>query len=221
MNDQKWFCPSNGSSCYFYNSTSAAYSVHRSACQSLGGYLVAFNTGRLPADPTVCSAIACVAFSTFARRCHAVLPMQPRSSWLWRATTALSAAATASTTSGWRRSATNGTGTTAPALAMGSPATPTPTRTGGSYRRLDNVGELCTMPCLRVSCVHSTCCRRYDFLQQVADNPLWTCIIAYDSYSYDQARGKASLAAECCPCDAAEACQPADVAPYSVGWRAW
>jgi hypothetical protein len=49
MNDQKWFCPSNGSSCYFYNSTAAAYSVHKGACQSLGGYLVAFNTGRLPA----------------------------------------------------------------------------------------------------------------------------------------------------------------------------
>ena len=44
-NDQKWFCPGNSSSCYFYNSTTATYNVHRGACQSIGGYLVAFNTG--------------------------------------------------------------------------------------------------------------------------------------------------------------------------------
>jgi len=44
-NDQKWFCPANSSSCYFYNGTSAAYSVHRSGCQGMGGYMVAYNTG--------------------------------------------------------------------------------------------------------------------------------------------------------------------------------
>jgi hypothetical protein len=46
-NDQKWFCPANGTSCYWYNSTNAAYSDHRNACKGLGGYLVAFNTGEL------------------------------------------------------------------------------------------------------------------------------------------------------------------------------
>jgi hypothetical protein len=29
-------------SCYFYNSSSASYTVHRSACQQLGGTLVGF-----------------------------------------------------------------------------------------------------------------------------------------------------------------------------------
>jgi hypothetical protein len=46
-NDQKWFCPANGTSCYWYNSTTAAYSDHRNACKGLGGYVVAFNTGEL------------------------------------------------------------------------------------------------------------------------------------------------------------------------------
>ena len=45
--DQQWFCPSNGATCYFYNATGGYYSHHRSACASMGGYIVAYNTGEV------------------------------------------------------------------------------------------------------------------------------------------------------------------------------
>ena len=44
-NDQRWFCPSDGATCYFYNATGGTISDHRSACTSMGGYIVAYNTG--------------------------------------------------------------------------------------------------------------------------------------------------------------------------------
>jgi hypothetical protein len=44
-NDQQYFCPANGSSCYYYVSTSLTFNASRSNCQSRGGYLVAYNTG--------------------------------------------------------------------------------------------------------------------------------------------------------------------------------
>jgi hypothetical protein len=44
INDYTTFCPPNGASCYFYNRTTANYTVHKAACQARGGYLVAFNS---------------------------------------------------------------------------------------------------------------------------------------------------------------------------------
>jgi hypothetical protein len=44
-NDLSWFCPENGTSCYYYNAIPTAYDSHKAACQSLGGYIVALNTG--------------------------------------------------------------------------------------------------------------------------------------------------------------------------------
>jgi hypothetical protein len=43
-NSYSTFCPPNGASCYFYNRTTANYTVHKAACQARGGYLVAFNS---------------------------------------------------------------------------------------------------------------------------------------------------------------------------------
>jgi hypothetical protein len=43
-NDLYYFCPTNGSTCYFYNTTTAPYTTHKLACSNLGGYLVSWNT---------------------------------------------------------------------------------------------------------------------------------------------------------------------------------
>ncbi len=43
-NDLYYFCPTNGSTCYFYNTTTAPYATHKLACSNLGGYLVSWNT---------------------------------------------------------------------------------------------------------------------------------------------------------------------------------
>ncbi len=44
-NDQFYFCPANGSSCYYFVSTTLTFNASRTNCQSRGGYLVAYNTG--------------------------------------------------------------------------------------------------------------------------------------------------------------------------------
>ena len=44
-NSATWYCPVNGTQCYYYNATTAAYAVHKSNCQRMGGYLVSYNTG--------------------------------------------------------------------------------------------------------------------------------------------------------------------------------
>jgi hypothetical protein len=43
-NDQQYFCPANGSSCYFYASSSQTYNASKSLCQGRGGYAVAYNS---------------------------------------------------------------------------------------------------------------------------------------------------------------------------------
>jgi hypothetical protein len=43
-NDRLTFCSTTLGSCYFYNATSATYAVHKARCQSMGGYLVSYNT---------------------------------------------------------------------------------------------------------------------------------------------------------------------------------
>ena len=42
-NDATNWCPTNGTSCYFYNSTTAPYATHKLACAKRGGYLVSWN----------------------------------------------------------------------------------------------------------------------------------------------------------------------------------
>ena len=46
-NDQLYFCPANGSSCYFYVKTSLSFDASKAACRSRGGNLVSYNTGGL------------------------------------------------------------------------------------------------------------------------------------------------------------------------------
>jgi hypothetical protein len=45
VNDQQYFCPANGSSCYFYVSATLSFNDSRTNCRNRGGYLVAYNTG--------------------------------------------------------------------------------------------------------------------------------------------------------------------------------
>ena len=45
-NDQIWYCPLNGDSCYYYNTTYATYATHKAACQAQGGYLASYNSGQ-------------------------------------------------------------------------------------------------------------------------------------------------------------------------------
>ncbi len=48
MNDQQYFCPAGGNSCYFYSSTSQTYALGKTTCQNRGGYAVSYNSGRAP-----------------------------------------------------------------------------------------------------------------------------------------------------------------------------
>ncbi len=45
MNDQRYFCPTNGSACYFYVSTSQTYNDCKTICQGRGGQAVSYNSG--------------------------------------------------------------------------------------------------------------------------------------------------------------------------------
>lgn len=48
MNDQQYFCPTGGNSCYFYISSSQTYALGKTMCQTRGGYAVSYNSGRAP-----------------------------------------------------------------------------------------------------------------------------------------------------------------------------
>ena len=37
------WCPTNDSTCYFYNRTTAPFATHKQACSKMGGYLVSYN----------------------------------------------------------------------------------------------------------------------------------------------------------------------------------
>lgn len=55
-NDQVYFCPATGGSCYVYVSTRQTYNASKAYCQYRGGYLVAYNTGGGMAGGTPCLA---------------------------------------------------------------------------------------------------------------------------------------------------------------------
>lgn len=44
-NNQQYFCPPNGTSCYFYVATTLSFNDSRTNCRNRGGYLVSYNTG--------------------------------------------------------------------------------------------------------------------------------------------------------------------------------
>jgi hypothetical protein len=44
QNNDNTYCPANGTSCYFYRSTTSTYSSAGAFCQNLGGYVVAWNS---------------------------------------------------------------------------------------------------------------------------------------------------------------------------------
>lgn len=48
MNDQEYFCPPGGNSCYFFISSTQTYAIGKTMCQTRGGYAVAYNSGRHP-----------------------------------------------------------------------------------------------------------------------------------------------------------------------------
>ncbi len=58
-NNQFYFCPANGSSCYYYVRSNLAFSAAKANCQNRGGDLVAYNTGdRLGSLLYACAAVS-------------------------------------------------------------------------------------------------------------------------------------------------------------------
>jgi hypothetical protein len=54
MNDQRYFCPTNGSSCYLNIASSQSYDAGKVICQNRGGYAVALNTCTAHSSRTMC-----------------------------------------------------------------------------------------------------------------------------------------------------------------------
>lgn len=44
MNSDITFCPSNMTSCYHYSTAAATFTAANTACQAMGGYVVAWNS---------------------------------------------------------------------------------------------------------------------------------------------------------------------------------
>ncbi len=59
-NDQFYFCPANGSSCYYYVSASLSFNDSKTNCRNRGGYLVSYNTGGPLGWLHLCSAVVAI-----------------------------------------------------------------------------------------------------------------------------------------------------------------